>query len=53
MKLSHQSYLIIFNNEENAYNAMFKYIFAYTQTYMLMMAYIDIHWDSKEFFFCS
>lgn len=37
MKLcSHQNYLKVFNNEENVYNGMFKYIFAciYKHTFL-------------------
>ena len=53
MKLcSHQSYLRVFNNEEDAYNRMFKHVCMHTQTYMLIMAYVDIHQDPREFLTC-
>lgn len=40
---SRQNHLRIFNNKESACNRMFKYMFAYMQAYILMMASIDIH----------
>lgn len=42
---SHQNDLRIFNNQENTYDRMFKYMLVYAY----MMTYIDIYQNPKEF----